>query len=375
MTELSAAVDEGAAGIDQDAPSGRKLLLFVPGPDLDPVIESFLGSAPTAGQGVVVALHQGPRGEGAGVTYMSAPARTDLWRIPAGAIRRRLDYLDYLEAKDHGTAIEPEPPTTWGMRAILFLPPFRWPFGRRMLRAVLARLEAAMPLPRAVRSFIAEQNPDVVAVSPLTGFGSSQVDYVRAAHAEATPSLGIVRSGDELTGPGRIREVPTLTLVPGAALVDAATSLQELPGDRVAVLDTGATNGSGAAGISGVEAIERAAGGEPEAGSKGRFLRPVLWLLTPLLAILLPLLRPRATAVATARAVRELPNRIRKRRKVARRERDQKRDEATASAKARKRAEAEEARARKLARAELKGRPKVKGQPKPTAEDPKSGQE
>ena len=47
-----------------------------------------------------------------------------------------------------------------------------------------------MPIPRSVRSFVDDQAPDVVVVSPLAEFGSEQCDYLRAAQAARNPVAG-----------------------------------------------------------------------------------------------------------------------------------------------------------------------------------------
>ena len=354
----STAIQESGASAGEVAPARLKALFFLPGIDYFVVFEALLRAMLAAGHQVLVALdhdkgslqpdkvrpfdalrEQYPRFD-----YRQLPPRKDLWLIPASAIRRRLDYLRYLEPEYANHAGDARPQATWGLRALLFLPPFRWPFGRRLLVRLLRRLEAGMPIARAVRSFVADEAPDVVVVSPLVEFGSAQGDYIRTAEAAGIPSVVIVEGGDDLTSKGGIRDVATVTLVRNEPQADEAVRLHGLPRERIAVVGAESSNGLHASATSGaVEAIARAESTEVARRREGRFLRPVLWLLTPLMALVLPLLRPRATARTVIKAVRRLPGRIRKRAKTLRRNMKRRRAE-------RRKAGAEAARQQKLAR-------------------------
>lgn len=377
----STAIEESGVSAGEAAPARLKALFFLPSIDYYLVFESLLRAMLAAGHQVLVALdhdkgsllpdkvhpfdalrEQYPRFD-----YRQLPPRKDLWLIPASAIRRRLDYLRYLEPEYADQAGDRIPQSTWGLRALLFLPPFRWPFGRRLLVSLLRRLEAGMPIPRAVRSFVAEATPDVVVVSPLVEFGSAQGDYIRTAEAAGIPSVVVVEGGDDLTSKGGIRDVATLTLVRNETEADEAVRLHDLPRERIAVVGAESSNGHHApAASAAVEAIERAAPTEVVRRREGRFLRPVLWLLTPLLAIVLPLVRPRATARAVIKAVRRLAGRIRKRVKTLRRNmkhrRAERRKAGAEAAKQEKLARAEAAKQQKLARAEAKGQGKARAE-------------
>src|SRR4051812_37052574 len=231
-----------------------------------------------------------------GFRYHELPPRRYLWRIPAGAVRRSLDYLRYLEPELVGdTALRASARNRAPrlLLALLALPPFRWSWGRRGLAAALRRIEAGMPVPRWVRSFVVEQRPDVVLVSPLVEFGSGQADYVRRAQAQRIPTVLLVAGPDDLRAKGTIRDAPTVTLVTSEAQAEEAVRLQGLPPDGVVAVH-GRPDAPAEAGV--VEAIEHIAPNEVAPNHRGMLLRPVFWALSPVLALLLPILRPRATA-------------------------------------------------------------------------------
>ena len=65
----------------------------------------------------------------------------------------------------------------------------------------------------AVHDFLKAQTPDVLLITPLLYFGSSQVGYVRAARALGIPSVLCVGSWDHLTTKGIIHDVPDVVTV------------------------------------------------------------------------------------------------------------------------------------------------------------------
>jgi hypothetical protein len=242
--------------------------------------------------------------------------RRDLWRIPASAVRRSLDYLPYLEADVEASEADGDEARDRAprlLRILLFLPPFRWRPGRRVLGWVLRRFEPAMPIPRSVKSVIKEAAPDVVVVSPLAEFGLAQDDLIRTAEAARTPSVLVVVSWDDLATKGPIRDAPTMTVVSSQDQVNEAVRVRGLPRGRIEPVGAESFKGLDEPAPPGtVSAIEHAAATEVVPKRQGRLLRPVLWLLTPLLAIVLPLLRPRATVRAVIKAVKRLAKAVRR---------------------------------------------------------------
>ena len=119
---------------------------------------------------------------------------------------------------------------------LVAVPLVRGPAGRGALGAVLRRLEAAVPVPRAFKALIEAHRPDVVLVSPLVGMGSTESEFVRAAEELRVPTVLPVSSWDNLTNKGVLRDVPTTTIVWNEAQVEEAVRLHGLPREQVAVV-------------------------------------------------------------------------------------------------------------------------------------------
>jgi len=269
-TEERRVTSDGGSGVTFRA------LFFLHGSEYLAAFQSLVLSLLARGHEVVVALDHERRGmvpeatrtlsqlaEGnPGFRYHELPPRRYLWRIPAGAVRRSLDYLRYLEPELVGDTALRASARNRAPRLLtgaLVLPPFRWSSGRRGLTAALRRIEAGMPVPRWVRSFVAEQRPDVVLVSPLVEFGSGQADYVRRAQAQRIPTVLLVAGPDDLRAKGTIRDAPTVTVVATEAQAEEAVRLQGLPPDGVIAVQ-GRPDAPAEAGV--VEAIERIAPSE-----------------------------------------------------------------------------------------------------------------
>lgn len=277
-----------------------------------------------------------------GLDQVRIPVRRDPWRVPGGAIRRSLDYLRCLEPGHESAgrlrenARERAPRL---LRALLAVPPFRWGLGRQMLNWVLGRLETGLPIARAPRALIAERSPDAVVVPSGVELGSARSDFVRAAQSTGTPSVLVV-GGVDPTDPARIRGVPALAIVAGQERVNEVVREHGLPRARVQSVDPQTIDGREVPSpYATVEALDEAAATNDVPHLSGGLLRPVLWALTPLMVLALPVLRPRAT-------VRDLRRRRRLARKRAAAARKTHEQERAASRKAQGRAAKQERRAR-----------------------------
>jgi hypothetical protein len=335
------AIESGGARADKPERAQLKVLFFLPSVAFSRAFAGLLAAMLAAGHRVLVAFDHVPGGlasddigflEGlqqqhSAFSYRVLHARTDLWKFPANAIRRALDYIHYLSRDYEETDPRRQEARVLAprvMRALLFLPPFRWTFGRRFVAWVLRRLEAGMPIPRMVRGVISEEAPHLVIVSPLVDFGSNQGDYLRAADSAGIPSIFIVSGDHDLSAKGAIRDVPTLTVTSSERQADEARRLQGLTADRVVVVEVeDASDTPGPPAI--VAVLERTAPEEAVRRKQGRILRPLLSLLTPLLAVVLPIARPRRSARAATHLVRQLAVRRRKRRADRARRRDRER--------------------------------------------------
>lgn len=115
------------------------------------------------------------------------------------------------------------------------LPGIRSAPGSRMLDRLLRALQRLVPVSGEVARQLADEQPDVVLVTPLIGFRSRQVAAVRAARAAGVPSLLLVHSWDNLTNKGVLHEIPDRVVVWNEAQREESVRLHDVPAHRVAV--------------------------------------------------------------------------------------------------------------------------------------------
>jgi hypothetical protein len=369
------AIEQDDVSMNGGEPQRLKALFFLVSRDRYPGLGRLVKSMLERDHEVTVALEHERRAEplraeggvaGLGNRYpgfdhVRVRPRRDLWRIPAGATRRGLDYLAFLDSEpggdgERGARARQRAPRV--LRALLFLPPFRWRPGRRMLAWWLRRLEAAMPLPGAVKGLIRERAPDVTVVSWHAELDSSESEFIRVAHATRTPSALLLSPGKP-SAEARIRDLPTVALVNDQDRVNEVVETYGLPRDQVQAVGFEGSDGTkGTSPAGAMEAISAAAATERVAPPSGRILRPFLWLATPLLFLLLLLMHPRTTSREVVRTVgrmrRELRTRREAKRKRGAREGAEAQRARTHATKAEARDRAEAKRQRKDARAQEK---------------------
>jgi hypothetical protein len=246
--------------------------------------------------------------------------RRDVWRIVASATRRALDYLRVLERDSPGSS-QARKRAPRLLRALLFVPPFRWRFGRWTLAWVLERLEAGLPIAGGTKAVIKDWSPEVVLVSPRV-LASPEAEFIRSAHATRTPSV-LVLTWDHMVPPDAIRDVPTLTLVADDRQAEDVADRLGIPRDHIQVVRAeGRQDDKRLSAPTMADAIDAARTREVDA-PPGRLLRPILWALTPLLVLALPVLRPTATLHSLATGIRRTARRVRRRTKTKRKTRRQ----------------------------------------------------
>ena len=109
--------------------------------------------------------------------------------------------------------------------------PARW-----MLRGALRRLEHAVPPSEAIDSYLREQRPDVLLVTPLIGVVTSyQLDYVAAAKRLGIPTGFCVWSWDNLSSKALIRDKPDRVFVWNDTQKAEAVDLHDLAPSAVVV--------------------------------------------------------------------------------------------------------------------------------------------
>lgn len=171
-------------------------------------------------------------------------ARTDAWAQAALLLRSLRDCAHYLQPELRG-AVKLQTRSVKKLSEDLQLPgddaavaealraiP---PAQARRLREILDLTERALPPDPLWVSFIAEQAPDLVLVSPLVHFGSAQADVVAAARAAQVPVGMLLFSWDNLSTKGHIHRDPDWMFVWNERQRQEATALHGFPSDRVVV--------------------------------------------------------------------------------------------------------------------------------------------
>lgn len=164
--------------------------------------------------------------------------KSDPFHLLAIQFRLCLDYWRYLEPRyDQATSLRARAARQAPGLAVRLAawPGVRSRAGLRLLRALVRRLERALPYGRVPEEVLREVRPDVVLVTPLLYFGSPQVDLVRAARDHGVPVCHCVGSWDHLTTKGMIHEIPDRLTVWNEAQRTEAAEIHGVPPERVVV--------------------------------------------------------------------------------------------------------------------------------------------
>jgi hypothetical protein len=168
-----------------------------------------------------------------------APGRTDDdWSWVVSRLRPGLEYLRYQHKlfddtpmlRERSRERTPGLFVSLGDRVRRYA---RWT--RRPIESVLRWLERAIPDDPAIRTYIEEQRPDLVLVTPLIALGSSQIDYLRFARSLGIPTALCVWSWDHLSSKALIRELPDRVFVWNDTQKQEAVTLHRVPADRIVV--------------------------------------------------------------------------------------------------------------------------------------------
>ena len=151
------------------------------------------------------------------VTYEYAGGRNSSpWQALGASLRLSLDYWRYLDARyDRSPSLRARaerqaPPLA---RRLPRLPVAGSRGAMRIWRRVVRWLERAVPPGDGADRILRDRRPNTLLVTPLLYFGTSQVDYVRAARRLGIPSVLGVGSWDHLTTKGLIHEAPDRVVV------------------------------------------------------------------------------------------------------------------------------------------------------------------
>ena len=173
---------------------------------------------------------------GISIDWVDSASNT-FWDPLAVGLRSTLDYLRYLEPiyDDSPSLRERARRQVPSALARACAPLAGRRTGRTLLGASLRAAERTIPPSGIADQILDQYRPDVLLVSPLLYFGSSQVDYVRAARARGIPTVLCATSWDHLTTKGLIHEAPESTLVWNEFQKDEAVQLHGLDPSAVAV--------------------------------------------------------------------------------------------------------------------------------------------
>jgi hypothetical protein len=168
-----------------------------------------------------------------------APRRVeDDWVDLRVMIRLGLDHLRFLEpeyAAAPKLAERARRRTPEWVVSLADRPGWRTTAGRRVIARALQIAERAMPIDPDVVSYIADQRPDVILITPLLTLGSEQQDVLRAGRRLGVPTVLCVGSWDHLSSKALIRERPDSVLVWNETQKQEAVSLHGLRPRQVVV--------------------------------------------------------------------------------------------------------------------------------------------
>jgi hypothetical protein len=192
-------------------------------------------------------------GSRANITFGDAPLRrgNDGWRALAMLVRSLVDLGRYTDPRyadapalrqrmarkltEHVETTRAIDPLT--RRAILrLIQAIASGTGARRYRRLvrwLAVVERAIPTSRSADRYLREHGADVVLVTPLIEFASSQVEYVKSARKAGIPCGVCVASWDNLTGKGLIRVEPDRVFVWNEEQIREATEMHGIARGRV----------------------------------------------------------------------------------------------------------------------------------------------
>jgi hypothetical protein len=200
------------------------------------------GVAPTRAESVKTFLARGDRratrSGGAARSWRDPAVRAEAWESLATTVRLLQDYLRYFEPVfAHAPALR--------ARAAKRLPRIYLPVvrgiartggaGRAVAQRLLAFVERLVRPQPGIETFLREQQPDLLMVTPLIELGSQQVDYVKGARRLGIRSVLCVASWDNLTSKGLMRIVPDHVIVWNEAQKAEAVALHRARPEQVHV--------------------------------------------------------------------------------------------------------------------------------------------
>jgi len=167
------------------------------------------------------------------------PEREEETAFLASRLRLGIDYLRYLHpmyTASSGLRPRAEYRTPRGIVRLARSPVMSFPPARWLAGWCLDAIDRAVPPSPAIEAFLDEQQPDLVAVTPLIALGgASQLDVLRSAQARHIPTAVLVWSWDHLSSKAIIRDVVDGLFVWNDAQKEEAVRMHGFPSKRIVV--------------------------------------------------------------------------------------------------------------------------------------------
>src|SRR5262245_17516658 len=136
--------------------------------------------------------------------------RVDEWRELVDLLRGARDYVRYFDPRyAQATRLVRRAYEIAPTEFVLFCERHPWIKRQWTLAArALALCEELIPAAPEFETFLRDEAPDILLVTPLVTFESYQTDYMKAAHRLGIPVMFIPFSWDNLTNKGLMRVQP-----------------------------------------------------------------------------------------------------------------------------------------------------------------------
>jgi hypothetical protein len=227
-----------------------KVIFFMPSPAALRHVESTLMALTSRGHLVHLAFDTMKGGEGlsslrqlwsaqARLTYGRSPdASMDSWSRVRRSLRLTVDYLRSLDAQRLEAPAFQRLAARRAPRVVRILGqrlPSGAPLVRHPLLRIIAQLERAAPPCPLVHEHLRHHAPDVIVLTGVRHFVSSQNDYVLGARQLGIPTGLCVTGWDDLLSNGLLRRTPALLAVWNHHQAAQAVDLHGVPPQNVTV--------------------------------------------------------------------------------------------------------------------------------------------
>lgn len=166
-------------------------------------------------------------------SYASEP-----WFAIARKLRQGTDYLrfsapryaSFPKLRERAAERVPRALTT-----LMRTPGLNTASGRRLITALLDRLDREMPTNPTMDAFLAAERPDVLLLASITNPRGPQLDHLRSAQKLGVATAVCVYSWDHLSSKARVRIAPDRVLLWNDVQRQEAIELHGLPSNRIVV--------------------------------------------------------------------------------------------------------------------------------------------